>query len=80
MCGLGLLALSWGRARLEVVCGIVVATIGLLTLYEYLFGLNLGLDQEKSEAAGGFHDGRTVLFAAITALAVGLLTGLAPAL
>ena len=45
LCGLGLLALSWGRARLEVVCGIVVATIGLLTLYEYLFGLNLGLDQ-----------------------------------
>jgi signal transduction histidine kinase/CheY-like chemotaxis protein/sensor domain CHASE-containing protein len=45
LCGLGLLALSWGRVRLEMVCGIVVAAIGLLTLYEYLFGLNLGLDQ-----------------------------------
>ena len=45
LCGLGLLALSWGRARLEMVCGIVVAAIGLLTLYEYLFGLSLGLDQ-----------------------------------
>jgi signal transduction histidine kinase/CheY-like chemotaxis protein len=45
LCGLGLLALSWKRVRLEVVCGIVVAAIGLLTLYEYLFGLSLGLDQ-----------------------------------
>jgi signal transduction histidine kinase/ActR/RegA family two-component response regulator len=45
LCGLGLLALSWGRVRLEMVCGIVVAAIGLLTLYEYLFGLSLGLDQ-----------------------------------
>src|SRR5947208_1931039 len=44
LCGLGLLALAWGRARLEVVCGLVVAAIGLLTLYEYLFGLSLGLD------------------------------------
>src|SRR6266566_1306532 len=45
LCGLGLLALSWKRVRLEMVCGIVVAAIGLLTLYEYLFGLSLGLDQ-----------------------------------
>jgi len=45
LCGLGLLALSWKRVRLEVVCGVVVAAIGLLTLYEYLFGLSLGLDQ-----------------------------------
>lgn len=43
--GLGLLALAWERVRLEVLCGLVVAAIGLLTLYEYLFGLNLGLDQ-----------------------------------
>jgi hypothetical protein len=28
-----------------MVCGAVVAAIGLLTLYEYLFGLGLGLDQ-----------------------------------
>jgi hypothetical protein len=45
LCGLGLLALAWGRVRLEMLCGIVVAALGLLTLYEYLFGLNLGLDQ-----------------------------------
>src|SRR5215471_1812897 len=45
VCGLGLLALSWERVRLEMICGIVVAVIGLLTLYEYLFGLSLGLDQ-----------------------------------
>jgi putative ABC transport system permease protein len=33
---------------------------------------------EKSEAAAGFRDPRTVLFAAAAALAVGVLTGLAP--
>jgi putative ABC transport system permease protein len=33
---------------------------------------------ERSEAAAGFRDPRTVLFAAAAALAVGLLTGLAP--
>jgi hypothetical protein len=45
LCGVGLLALSWERVRLAVICGIVVAAIGLLTLYEYIFGLSLGLDQ-----------------------------------
>src|SRR5215470_19381713 len=45
LCGLGLLALSGERVRFERVCGIVVAAIGLLTLYEYIFGLSLGLDQ-----------------------------------
>src|SRR4029434_1170104 len=45
LCGVGLLALSWERVRLEVICGIMVAAIGLLTLYEYIFGLSLGLDQ-----------------------------------
>src|SRR4029453_6516976 len=45
LCGVGVLALSWERVRLEVVCGIVVAAIGLLTLYEYIFGLSLGLEQ-----------------------------------
>src|SRR5262245_460262 len=39
LCGVGLLALSWKRVRLEVVCGTVVAAIGLSTLYEYIFGL-----------------------------------------
>jgi putative ABC transport system permease protein len=33
---------------------------------------------ERSEAAGGFRDPRTVLFAAVAAIAVGLITGLAP--
>src|SRR5438445_11700247 len=44
LCGLGLLALAWGRVRLEVVCGFVVAAIGPLTLYEYLFRMTLGVD------------------------------------
>jgi predicted permease len=35
---------------------------------------------DKSEAAAGLHDGRTVLFTATAAIVVGLLTGLAPIL
>jgi predicted permease len=35
---------------------------------------------EKSEAAAGFRDPRTILFAAAAAIVVGLLTGLAPVL
>jgi putative ABC transport system permease protein len=50
--------------------GLVVAHWGGAALRAFLL--------EKSEAAAGFRDPRTVLFAAGAALLVGLLTGLAP--
>ncbi|HEX2278557.1 MAG TPA: GAF domain-containing protein [Candidatus Tectomicrobia bacterium] len=43
--GAGLLALTIGRSRLGLACGIVVAAIGSLTLVEYLLGIDLGIDQ-----------------------------------
>ncbi len=45
LCGVGLLSVALGRVRLAAACGAVAGTIGLLTLIEYLFGLDLGIDQ-----------------------------------
>lgn len=43
--GAGLLMLMSGWSRLGMACGGVVAVIGLLTLVEYILGINLGIDQ-----------------------------------
>ncbi|HLF31690.1 MAG TPA: PAS domain S-box protein, partial [Xanthomonadales bacterium] len=43
--GLGLLGVSTGRHVAGVVCGIFVLFTGLLTLAEYLFGIDPGIDQ-----------------------------------
>lgn len=61
-----LLALLGGAA------GILIAHWGGAALRAFLL--------EQSEAAAGFRDARTVLFAGLAALAVGLLCGLAPVL
>jgi predicted permease len=57
-------------AVLGGVAGLVLAHWGGAALRTFLL--------EKSEAAAGFRDARTVVFAAGAALVVGLLTGLAP--
>ncbi len=79
------LALGVSRGRLltqlfteSVLLALMGGVAGLLIAHWGGAALRAGL-LEKSEAAGGFHDGRTVLFAAVTAIVVGLLTGLAPA-
>jgi len=43
--GLGLLALVYKRPQLALVSGGLVATIGTLTLIEYIFGVDLSIDQ-----------------------------------
>jgi PAS domain S-box-containing protein len=49
--GLGLLLLAARRLSwLAAACGIIVALIGLLTLGEYLLGVNLGIDQPVMRA------------------------------
>jgi signal transduction histidine kinase/CheY-like chemotaxis protein len=45
ICGIGGLLLSFKHKRLAMVCGGIVGTIGFLTLVEYVFGTNLGIDQ-----------------------------------
>lgn len=43
--GVGLIALMRGRRRLSALAGALVATVGVLTLAEYIFALDLGIDQ-----------------------------------
>jgi two-component system NtrC family sensor kinase len=45
LCGSGLLALLGGWARLAGLCGALVMLLGVLTLAEYLGGIDLGIDQ-----------------------------------
>ncbi|MFQ5853036.1 MAG: CHASE domain-containing protein, partial [Candidatus Binatia bacterium] len=45
LCGVGMLSLVCNWPRLATAFGAVVATVGLLTLIEYMFGVDLGIDQ-----------------------------------
>ena len=78
------LALGVSRGRLlsqllteSLVLAVLGGTAGILIAHWGGAALRSGL-LEKSEAAAGFRDPRTLLFTALAALAVGLITGLAP--
>ena len=43
--GGGFLLHSYRRARLSLACGVIVLLVGLLTLIQYIFGLDFGIDQ-----------------------------------
>jgi len=80
------LALGVSRGRLlsqllteSVLLALIGGAAGLLIAHWGGAALRAGL-LEKSEAAAGLRDPRTVLFAALAAIVVGLLTGLAPVL
>ncbi len=45
LCGVGLLAAAYGRRRLATAGGVLAAAIGLSTLVQYVFGVDLGIDQ-----------------------------------
>ncbi len=45
LCGVALLALPLTGGRLSNWLGIIVSLIGILSLFEYIFGVNIGLDQ-----------------------------------
>jgi hypothetical protein len=45
LCGLSLVALVTGRVHLVTIGSLLVSAIGLLTLCEYMLGVDLGLDQ-----------------------------------
>jgi predicted permease len=80
------LALGVTRARLlsqllteSVLLAAIGGAVGMVIAHWGGAALRAGL-LPQSEAAAGFRDMRTVLYAAAAALAVGLLTGLAPIL
>ena len=80
------LALGVSRGRLlsqllteSMLLAVLGGVAGLLIAHWGGAALRAGL-LDKSEAAAGYHDARTVLFTAGAAIVVGLLTGLAPIL
>ena len=79
-------ALGVTRARLvsqllteSVLLAVLGGVVGIVIAHWGGAALRAGL-LEQSEAAGGLRDPRTVIFAAMVAVVVGLLTGLAPVL
>ncbi len=64
------------QRRIALACAVVVAVIGLLTLVEYLTGLDLGIDQrlyaESPGAVGTFAPGRMAPTTALNFLMIGL--------
>jgi len=73
-CGLALIAANLGRWREVGILGVVVSTVGLLTLSQYLFDLNLGIDQlffEHAEVTSA-HPGRMAQATAFSFLLAGL--------
>ncbi|MBI3695442.1 MAG: PAS domain S-box protein [Acidobacteria bacterium] len=44
-CGAGLLAAAWSRSWATLACGCLTSLVGLLTMIEYVFAVDLGIDQ-----------------------------------
>ncbi len=45
VCGIGVLLQSYSRNRLAMACGLIAVVIGFLTLLQYVFNVNFGIDQ-----------------------------------
>jgi PAS domain S-box-containing protein len=58
--GAGLLSAIFSKSRAGAVLGAVVAAIGLLTLAQYIFGIDIGIDQLLMQA---YNVGQTAVFA-----------------
>jgi PAS domain S-box-containing protein len=88
LAGAALLGLSWRRPTEEVgpcraalpcaanLCAAMAALVGLLTVCEYAFGVDLGIDNllftEAAGAAGTVHPGRMALPTAVSFLLAGV--------
>ncbi len=66
---------SWRSLRMAQMCALTVALIGLLTLVEYLFGWNVGIDQvlfqDAPHAVDTPHPGRMASMTALSFLLLG---------
>jgi len=45
LCGVGIIFRVYNLPRISAICGATVITLGFLTLVQYIFGLDLGIDQ-----------------------------------
>ena len=52
LAGLGLLAMLMSRARIAVIFGALVLLVGALTLVEYIFGIDIHIDQLFMQHSG----------------------------
>ena len=76
-CGLGLLSIPFKKLWVSKIAGFVIAGTGLLTLTEYIFGINIGIDQflitdYLSGTVGYPHPGRIAVTSAICAVISGI--------
>ena len=68
LCGAGLLLITLKVKRLAMACGLVVASLSVLTALEYLLGVNFGIDQLLMEAyisVKSAHPGRMAVNTAV---------------
>jgi signal transduction histidine kinase len=75
VCGLGMLAAASGRSLISTFCGALTAAIGLLTLIEYAFHVDLGIDQALMTAylpQGGPYPGRIILNTTVGLVLLGI--------
>jgi PAS domain S-box-containing protein len=75
LCGTALVAIALGRPRLALIGGVYAVTIGLLTLAEFTFAKNLGIDQlfmRHYVLVANAHPGRMALNTSVFLPLVGL--------
>ena len=70
--GAGFLAKATGRTGGTLAAGVFVNIIGLATCWEYLAGVNLGIDELIFRGAGGMFPGRMAVPAAVALMLCGL--------
>ncbi len=73
--GIGLISLQFNFRRINIVVGIMIALLGFLTLLQYIFGLQLGVDQlfmDHYITTKTSHPGRMAPNTALCFLIIGL--------
>ncbi|RKQ69024.1 multi-sensor signal transduction histidine kinase [Litorimonas taeanensis] len=81
LAGLGLFALTREYSKLTVLCGIGCILLGGITLLQYIFGLNVGLDELFMDAyimVKTSHPGRMAPNTALCFTVVGLVLSIGP--
>lgn len=73
--GVGIAVLAWGRIKLALVCGLILSAVSILTLIQYIFGSDFGIDQflmEHYVVTKTSHPGRMAPNTALCFILVGI--------